>query len=141
MNNKEFLMTFATEYFALTGERLSRPIIEEIYEGLPISAADVVQSSLSLTTFEACKLLHCSQSTLKRKDFRLSALSSDKALLLIRVVQYGEDTFGDNLHLCKWIRSPSLAFDNKTPLEIMSFSIGIDLVLESLRRQKLSFVA
>ena len=63
-------MTFATEYFALTGERLSRPIIEEIYEGLPISAADVVQSSLSLTTFEACKLLHCSQSTLKRKDFR-----------------------------------------------------------------------
>ncbi|MBJ2129826.1 DUF2384 domain-containing protein [Alteromonas sp. IB21] len=134
-------MTFATEYYALTGKKLSHSILEEISVGLPISSARVIQNSLSLTMYETSKLLHCPMSSLKRKDVRLSTISSDKALFLMRVVQYGEDTFENKLHLRKWIRLSNIGLGNKTPLEIMHFSIGIETILDSLERQKCSFVA
>ena len=134
-------MAFASEFYALTGTRLSRSISEEISIGLPSSAAHVIRKSLTLSMHETKKLLHCELSELKSKDCVLSTTSSDKTLFVMRVIQYGVDTFESTTHLQRWIRLPNLTLANKTPLELMHFSIGIKLVLDSLLRQRRSFTA
>ncbi|MBT0587977.1 antitoxin Xre/MbcA/ParS toxin-binding domain-containing protein [Alteromonas oceanisediminis] len=134
-------MCFTSEYYSLTGEKPARSVLEEVIDGLPMSAAYVIQNSLSLTEQETGRLLGIPLSFSKCQSGKLSPCSSDKALLIMRVIQSGKEIFKNEVHLQNWIRYPNLTLSNKPPFELLHFSIGIEMVLDSLFRQHYSFVA
>lgn len=134
-------MKFAVEYSELTGTKLGRSVLEEIKTGLPSSSARVIRDLLSLTSQETVCLLSTSLPLLKKKNGVLSTISSDKALFIMRVILRAEDIFGHRNHLKTWIRTPNITLGNQQPLHLLYFSIGIESILDSLLRQKYSFVA
>ena len=60
--------------------------------------------------------------------------TSERILLLKDVISYGREVFGDKNILNEWMRTPSEALGNVTPLSLMDTFYGMEEVKRELGR-------
>ena len=75
------------------------------------------------------------------KRERLSADESDRVVRIVRVVNLGENAFGDRERFWDWFRSPQRRFDGRSPLQMLRTDAGARLVENLLIGLEEGFVA
>jgi putative toxin-antitoxin system antitoxin component (TIGR02293 family) len=81
-------------------------------------------------------LLHSSYRNIQRKDDDelLDTLKTEKVLELAALAQRGIEVIGDKESFAEWLRSPLISLGNKTPLDFLDTSFGIQMITKILGR-------
>jgi putative toxin-antitoxin system antitoxin component (TIGR02293 family) len=81
-------------------------------------------------------LLHSSYRNIQRKDEDelLDTLKTEKVLELAAFAQRGMEVIGDKESFAEWLHSPLVSLGNKTPLNFLDTSFGIQMVTKLLGR-------
>lgn len=111
--------------------------IEITEKGFPISVAQRIQKQLELSNKQFSQMLSLSESTFQRRIKSQSALSageSEKVVDLSKIIAKGLDVFENETDFKIWLNSPVLALGNKKPIELLSYSIGREEILNVLFR-------
>lgn len=111
-------------------------LIEKTREGLTKDDADALAEVYGLTDREMARILNLSERTYHRykDEARLDVSASDRLLQLKKLLQYGEEVFGERGKFTRWIRRPLRVLGGKTPLELMDTNTGTKLVENTLGR-------
>jgi len=82
------------------------------------------------------KLLHSSYRNIQRKDEDqlLDTLKTEKVLELAAFAQRGIQVIGDKESFAEWLHSPLASLGNKTPLNFLDTSFGIQMLTKILGR-------
>ncbi len=82
------------------------------------------------------ELLHSSYRNIQRKDEDelLDTLKTEKVLELAAFAQRGIEVIGDKEAFAEWLQSPLVSLGNKTPLNFLDTSFGIQMVTKLLGR-------
>jgi putative toxin-antitoxin system antitoxin component (TIGR02293 family) len=82
------------------------------------------------------ELLHSSYRNIQRKDEDqlLDSLKTEKVLELAALAQRGIEVIGDKKSFAEWLQSPLASLANKTPLNFLDTSFGIQMVTKLLGR-------
>jgi putative toxin-antitoxin system antitoxin component (TIGR02293 family) len=118
----------------------SRPIdlLQEVERGLPIKAYSAIARTLLLTPEEEDRLLQNSLRTRARWKHRtrLDVATSDRVVRLARVLALATDVLESEAHAVAWMREPSEALGERTPLETLATDIGAEKVTNMLRQME-----
>jgi putative toxin-antitoxin system antitoxin component (TIGR02293 family) len=81
-------------------------------------------------------LLHSSYRNIQRKDEDelLDTLKTEKVLELAAFAQRGIEVIGDKESFAEWLHSPLVSLGNKTPLNFLDTSFGIQMLTKLLGR-------
>ncbi len=81
-------------------------------------------------------ILSVSRATLinKKPSEKFDQPTSERIVMLADVIAYGQSVFENKAHFSEWIKKPSKALGNKTPIELMDTIYGIDEVKKELAR-------
>jgi putative toxin-antitoxin system antitoxin component (TIGR02293 family) len=92
------------------------------------------QLSFSLT--ELAQVVHLSERTLQRyaDDAKLSADTSERAILLSQLYQRGTEVFGQLENFKEWMRTSLPAFNYQTPISLLDTTFGFQLIQDELGR-------
>ena len=95
-----------------------------------------IKDEASLDYDQLSKILATSRSSLisKKGTAKFNQDTSERILLLQDVITYGKEVFGDKDVLNEWLKTPSEALGNVTPLSLMDTFYGIDEVKKELGR-------
>ena len=95
-----------------------------------------IKDEASLDYDQLSKILATSRSSLisKKGTAKFNQDTSERILLLQDVITYGREVFGDKDVLNEWLKTPSEALGNVTPLSLMDTFYGIDEVKKELGR-------
>ena len=95
-----------------------------------------IKTELELDYDELSEVLGTSRATLinKKKSQTFDTKVSEKIVLLTDVLGYGREIFGDNDNFNEWLKTPSEALGNVTPLSIMDTMYGIEEVKKEIGR-------
>jgi putative toxin-antitoxin system antitoxin component (TIGR02293 family) len=95
-----------------------------------------LKGEVELDYDELTDLLAVSRATLinKKGKQKFNQPTSERILLLKDLVDYGVAIFGDSVILREWLKTPSEALGNVTPLSIMDTVYGIEEVKKELGR-------
>lgn len=129
------------EYEMLTHSKLSSSIIHEVQQGLPPSAAFELKALLGLSLPEISKLLCIPLSQLRNCNKQLPSDASERALYIAEIYRLILEIKGDARSASRWMRQPSIALDNHSPLYCCRFLLTIGLVREEISRLKYSHLA
>jgi putative toxin-antitoxin system antitoxin component (TIGR02293 family) len=114
----------------------SRPIdlLQEVERGLPIKAYGALARTLHLTPEEEDRLLQNSLRTRARWKHRtrLDVPTSDRVVRLARILALATDVLESEAHAVAWMREPSEALRDRTPLETVATDIGAEKVTNML---------
>jgi putative toxin-antitoxin system antitoxin component (TIGR02293 family) len=82
------------------------------------------------------RLLHTSHRNIQRKheEELLDTLKTEKVLELAAFAQRGIEVIGDRQGFIEWLHSPLIVLDNKTPIDFLDTSFGIQMVTKILGR-------
>jgi putative toxin-antitoxin system antitoxin component (TIGR02293 family) len=91
---------------------------------------------LSLSIEELAGLLPISRRTIHRYSAKqhFNRSVSEQILHITEVVSKGMEVFEDKDRFLAWMRQPSAALGNKTPLSLLSSRFGAEMVLDELGR-------
>ncbi|TDN94996.1 putative toxin-antitoxin system antitoxin component (TIGR02293 family) [Salegentibacter sp. 24] len=105
-------------------------------EGLYRNSVTSFIKHSSLTTKQVSKLIHVSERTLKRyaPDKTIAINSSERLIELTRLFHKGINVFNEKEKFIVWLDRPNKALANSKPLDLIETSIGVDLVMDELRR-------
>jgi len=105
--------------------RSGRDLIAAVRQGLPVQAIENVLDTGRMTLSEI-DLVVLPRKTLshRRKIGRLTADQSDRLMRAARVIAAAEDTFGSQQKAATWLRRPTTALGNETPLSLLDTSEG-----------------
>lgn len=105
-------------------------------QGITQTSIDALAKHLSLSDQEMIKFLHISKRTLKRyeADHLLSPEITDHLVQLAKVYTRAVETFEDQETAIKWLKEPCMAIGNIKPLDYLTNSSGIEMVLDELGR-------
>jgi putative toxin-antitoxin system antitoxin component (TIGR02293 family) len=105
-------------------------------EGIKKSSLKSLASHLGISMEVMSRLLHSSHRNIQRKDEDelLDTLKTEKVLELAAFAQRGIDVIGSKEYFIEWLHSPLLSLNNKTPIDYLDTSFGIQLVLKILGR-------
>jgi len=112
-------------------------LVEEAAGGISASTVNDLVGLSSLKKDFFAELLNISGKTLSRylvQKKKINPSGSELLLKLRYMYQTGIELFADRKAFQAWIELPSAGLNNKTPLELIQTSTGIDLVLEELQR-------
>jgi putative toxin-antitoxin system antitoxin component (TIGR02293 family) len=111
-------------------------LIQTTREGIVKKTADLLADTVGLTLPELSRCLHVSARTLQRykADDRLNPDLSDHLLQVARVYLRALDVLGDRERAALWLKQPSVALGNISPLELLDTFTGIGMVLDELTR-------
>jgi putative toxin-antitoxin system antitoxin component (TIGR02293 family) len=112
-------------------------------KGVPKEALLQLAHFLSCTIHDVVGLLPVTERTLQRyaPQQLLSRVVSEHILQLAEVAARGVEVFGDMATFLAWLRQPSTALANYTPLNLLSSRFGAELVLDGLGRLEHGVVA
>jgi putative toxin-antitoxin system antitoxin component (TIGR02293 family) len=81
-------------------------------------------------------LLHSSHRNIQRKDDDelLDTLKTEKVLELAGLAQRGIEVIGNKASFAEWLHAPLASLGNKTPLDFLDTSFGIQMVTKLLGR-------
>lgn len=105
-------------------------------EGIKKSSLKSLAAHLGVTMEVMSRLLHSSHRNMQRKDEDelLDTLKTEKVLELAAFAQRGIDVVGSKQAFIEWLHSPLVSLDNKSPLEFLDTSFGIQLLQKILGR-------
>lgn len=104
--------------------------------GIKKSTLKSLADYLGITMETLSGLLHSSYRNIQRKDNDelLDTLKTEKVLELAAFAQRGIEVIGDKVSFAEWLQSPLVALGNKTPLDFLDTSFGIQMVTKILGR-------
>ena len=96
----------------------------------------MIKHEMNLDYDELSEILSTSRATLinKKNSEKFGSQISERLVQLNDVVAYGREVFEDNDNFNEWLRTPSEALGNVTPLSIMDTLYGIDEVKKEIGR-------
>lgn len=111
-------------------------LIDQSRQGLAGIETGRIACLLGIADKEMAPLLSQSVATLHRqaKAGRLDAATSERLLLLERLATYGAAVFQDQGKFNRWLRRPLRLLADRSPLDLMSSSTGVQLVEDMLGR-------
>jgi len=103
-------------------------------EGIIKKALMNLSQQLSFSLSEIARVLHISERTLQRyaDDEKLSADTSERAILLSQLYQHGTQVFGDLENFKEWMRTPLPAFNYQPPISLLDTTFGFQLIQDEL---------
>ena len=95
-----------------------------------------IKEEMDLDYDELSAVLSTSRATLikKKNTEKFDSQISERIVLLNDVLGYGREVFEDNNNFNEWLRTPSEALGNVTPLSMMDTLYGIDEVKKEIGR-------
>jgi len=113
-------------------------LIQAIRIGLPFDIFSLISRKSPFSDEEWAGFLSISRKSLQRYrssvNFRFKPIHSEKILEIAEVVEKGRSVFDDEARFLLWLRSPSFALGNLSPLDLISDSYGKELVIGELHR-------
>lgn len=111
-------------------------LIDRARQGLVGTEPGRVAGLLQVTDKEMARLLNQSVSTFHRQTKlpRLDPATSERLLLLTRLALYGATVFQDQGKFTRWLRRPLRLLDDRSPLDLLDSTTGIQLVEDMLGR-------
>ncbi len=103
-------------------------------DGIIKKALMNLSQQLSFSLTEVARILHISERTLQRygDDEKLSADTSERAILLSQLYQHGTQVFGDLENFKEWMRTPLPAFNYQPPISLLDTTFGFQLIQDEL---------
>lgn len=103
-------------------------------DGIIKKALMNLSQQLSFSLSEIARILHISERTLQRygDDEKLSADTSERAILLSQLYQHGTQVFGDLENFKEWMRTPLPAFNYQPPISLLDTTFGFQLIQDEL---------
>lgn len=104
--------------------------------GIKKSTLKSLSEYLGINMETMSELLHSSYRNIQRKDEDqlLDTLKTEKVLELAAFAQRGIEVIGNKESFAEWIHSPLVSLGNKTPLDFLDTSFGIQMVTKLLGR-------
>jgi len=104
--------------------------------GIKKSTLKSLAGYLGINMETMSELLHSSYRNIQRKDEDqlLDTLKTEKVLELAAFAQRGIEVIGNKESFAEWLLSPIVALGNKTPLDFLDTSFGIQMVTKLLGR-------
>ena len=104
--------------------------------GIKKSTLKSLAEYLGINMETMSELLHSSYRNIQRKDEDqlLDTLKTEKVLELAAFAQRGIEVIGDKESFAEWLHSPLVSLGNKTPLNFLDTSFGIQMVTKLLGR-------
>jgi putative toxin-antitoxin system antitoxin component (TIGR02293 family) len=104
--------------------------------GIKKSTLKSLSEYLGINMETMSELLHSSYRNIQRKDEDqlLDSLKTEKVLELAALAQRGIEVIGDKKSFAEWLQSPLASLANKTPLNFLDTSFGIQMVTKLLGR-------
>ncbi|WP_044131337.1 type II RES/Xre toxin-antitoxin system antitoxin [Rudanella lutea] len=111
-------------------------LIDRARQGLVGTEPGRVAGLLQVTDKEMARLLNQSVATFHRQTKlpRLDPATSERLLLLTRLALYGATVFQDQGKFTRWLRRPLRLLDDRSPLDLLDSTTGIQLVEDMLGR-------
>lgn len=105
-------------------------------EGIKKSSLKSLSAHLGITMEVMSRLLHSSHRNMQRKDEDelLDTLKTEKVLELAAFAQRGIDVIGSKEAFIEWLHTPLVSLNNKSPLEFLDTSFGIQLLQKLMGR-------
>jgi len=105
-------------------------------EGIKKSTLKSLAGYLGISMETMSRLLHTSHRNIQRKDEEelLDTLKTEKVLELASLAQRGIEVIGNKAAFKEWLHSPLMALGNKTPLDYLDTSFGVQMVTKVLGR-------
>lgn len=120
-----------------------RQVIETVRKGFPTARLNKAAQALSVERAVLLGILGLSERTLLRKQHsagRLSPAASDRLARLERIFALATDVLGDEEKAVQWLKHPSRALANETPLYLIDTDAGTQRVERELRQIQHGFV-
>jgi putative toxin-antitoxin system antitoxin component (TIGR02293 family) len=109
----------STQIATLLGDELASLCIENPLDIINTSqkglTADI--GAISLRTFQRYD-----------DNKKLSPMASENIIQLAEIIKLGIEVFNDRDTFVKWLKTPNKALGKKTPIELLRFRTGCDLV-------------
>lgn len=105
-------------------------------EGIKKSTLKSLAEYLGISMEIMSRLLHTSHRNIQRKheEELLDTLKTEKVLELAAFAQRGLEVIGDKQSFIEWLHSPLITLSNKTPIDFLDTSFGIQMVTKILGR-------
>jgi putative toxin-antitoxin system antitoxin component (TIGR02293 family) len=119
-----------------SGRLTSTDKIGIIRAGVTKKELTLIKEEMDLDYDELSEVLSTSRATLinKKNTEKFDSRTSERIVLLNDVLGFGREVFDDNDHFNEWLRTPSEALGNVTPLSLMDTLYGIDEVKKEIGR-------
>lgn len=140
---EEAAVQYETLRVILGGHRNVNKSLAGTFDLIDLSRAGIKKSTLKslaeylgITMETMSSLLHSSYRNIQRKDEDglLDTLKTEKVLELGSFAQRGIEVIGSKESFAEWIHSPLISLGNKTPLDFLDTSFGIQMVIKLLGR-------
>jgi len=122
---------------AVRGDISSRmDLIEFGSKGVTKAALLCLADYLEFSLGQIAQLLPVTERTIQRytKRQRFNRVVSEQILQVAEVAARGAQVFGDKGRFLSWMKSPSPALGDRTPLSLLSSRFGNEVVLDELGR-------
>lgn len=140
---EEAAVQYETLRVILGGNKTVKKSLAGAFDLIDLSRAGIKKSTLKsladylgITMENMSSLLHSSYRNIQRKgeDELLDTLKTEKVLELAAFAQRGIEVIGDKQSFAEWLHSPLVALGNKTPLDFLDTTFGIQMVTKLLGR-------
>jgi len=136
------LMAFANviKRLDIKGQTVRNPLdmVDILQGGLFAKTVEILEEYLSIKSREMAHLLSVSERTIDRYKVdckkKLNPAISERIFRIAMVKDKCDEVFGDPDLCAEWLTSENMAMGGKSPLELMKFDLGIDLVIKELGR-------
>lgn len=110
--------------------------INIIRKGVSKKQLTDIKTEIELDYDQLSGVLATSRATLinKKNAQKFDPQVSERIVLLTDVLGYGREVFGNNDNFNEWLKTPSEAIGNVTPLSLMDTLYGIDEVKKEIGR-------
>ena len=118
-------------------------VIGAVRKGLPLGRLTQMAQALSVDRAVLLRILGVSQRTMQRKQVhsdRLTPAASDRLSRIDRIYSLAVAVFGDGEKAAQWLKRPSRALANETPLKLLDTDAGTQRVERELRQIQYGFV-
>jgi len=140
---EEAALQYETLRVILGGDKSIKKTFSGDFDLIDISRTGIKKSTLKslarylgVTMETMSGLLHSSYRNIQRKDEDelLDTLKTEKVLELAALAQRGIEVIGDKESFAEWLHSPLISLNNKTPLDFLDTSFGIQMITKILGR-------
>lgn len=112
-------------------------LIQLAKKGIKANKISILNSLYNFNKDFVAEMLNLSTKSVARyinENRKLNASDSELIIKLLILHEKGVEIFGDSQEFTLWLNKPAYALDNVLPIDIISTSDGIDLILEEISR-------
>ena len=122
-------MSQAAHLHEFIGTEEGAKILPLVRHGLPVGAVDQFIETGAISAAELHELVLPRKTFANRRKLgRLTPEQSDRLVRVARVLAEAEETFGTREIAHRWLRRPSAALEDETPLQLLDTDEGARMV-------------